>query len=46
MPNARFLSAEAFAAGAWVVLVGGTLLTVLITIYLLRMKLSMQNDSG
>ncbi len=31
MPNTSFLSAEAFAAGAWVVLIGGTLLTLLNT---------------
>lgn len=42
VPNARFRSVEAFAEGAWVVLVGGVLLTILLTVYLLRMKLGMQ----
>ena len=36
--NTNFKSAEAFAQGAWVVLVGGLLLTSLMTIYLIRMK--------
>lgn len=42
VPNARFRSVEAFAAGAWVVLGAGILLTMLLCTYLLRMKQSMQ----
>jgi len=42
MPNARFLSAEAFSSGAWVILTGGALLTLLLSIYLLRTRLSIK----
>jgi len=42
IPNAKFRSAEAFEHGAWVVLAGGIILTLLVSIYLLRMKINMQ----
>jgi PAS domain S-box-containing protein len=38
MPNDKFRSAEAFQGGAWVVLASGTLLTLLLTVYLLHIK--------
>ena len=42
VPNVRFLSAEAFSSGAWVILAGGALLTWLLSIYLLRTRLSVK----
>jgi PAS domain S-box-containing protein len=42
VPNAYFRSAEAFEEGPWVVLSGGLLLTLLLCIYLFRMKLNLQ----
>lgn len=42
IPNSKFRSAEVFGEGAWAVLAGGILLTALLCIYLLRIKLSMQ----
>lgn len=42
VPNVRFLSAEAFSSGAWVILTGGALLTLLLSIYLLRTRLSIK----
>ncbi len=37
-PTAQFRSAEGFQQGAWVVLIGGFLLTGLLTVYLLHLK--------
>ena len=42
VPNKSFRSAEAFDEGPFVVLFSGILLTLLLTIYLLRMKLNFQ----
>jgi len=42
VPNANFRSAEAFEEGPWVVLWGGSLLTLLLCVYLFRMKLNME----
>ncbi|MCU7836593.1 MAG: PAS domain-containing protein [gamma proteobacterium symbiont of Taylorina sp.] len=42
VPNKSFRSAEAFEEGPFVVLLSGILLTLLLTIYLLRMKLNFQ----
>jgi len=42
VPNESFRSAEAFEEGPFVVLFSGILLTLLLTIYLLRMKINMQ----
>lgn len=42
VPNESFRSAEAFEEGPFVVLFSGILLTLLLTIYLLRMKLNMR----
>lgn len=42
VPNAYFRSTEAFEEGPWVVLSGGCLLTLLLGVYLVRMKLNME----
>ncbi len=42
VPNTYFRSAEAFDEGPWVVLSGGALLTLLLCVYLVRMKLHME----
>ncbi|MES9901059.1 MAG: PAS domain S-box protein [Sedimenticola sp.] len=42
VPNTNFRSAEAFQEGPFVVLFAGILLTLLLSIYLLRIKLGMQ----
>lgn len=42
IPNEYFLSAEAFEEGPYVILLAGILLTLLLSIYLLRMKLGLQ----
>lgn len=41
-PTSQFRSAEGFQQGAWIVLVSGLLMTILLSLYLLRIKQNVQ----